>query len=327
MKSAALIGDVGAGKTTFACMCHNPNEGIIADGFTDYFEEVKKEFLFGKLPGALEKGGTPRPEWDFITIRRETFFRKWQISIVDCSGEIQIEVLKELDEISKEWRAGNREIVNPFLEILNKILDKETEKLKEYVWKNMWKPIPEWGKRLKEERGSEGYIPRNRDANIPKILFLITLMNADRFIFAVDGGVLKMLWEEMDKLRRKGIRKGDVQFGILKEIEDSRLNKLKLAYDLMKYYRSILYLKRIIGRLSRCVLMITKSYKFGDNKREALDMLNIFLSKTGFKEELRFVRWKSCCVGVRGKEGKENEEHTGKVYGVEEVISSIFPLI
>jgi len=321
MKSAALIGDAGAGKTTFACMCHNPDEGIIADGFTDYFEEVKREFLFGKLPGALEKGGTPRPEWDFITIRRETFFRKWQISIVDCSGEIQIEILKELDEISKEWRAGNRKIKYPFLEILNKILDRETEDLKRYVWENMWKPIPEWGKRLKVERESKGYIPRKIDENIPKILFLITLMNANRFIFAVDGEILKMLWEwEEFKLRRKsrGIREEE---GIE---ENFKLNELKHAYDLMRYYRSILYLKRMLGEVSMCVLMITKSYKFGDNRRLALDMLDRFLSMTGFKEELRFVRWKSYCVGVRGKEGRENEEHTGEVYGVKEVIRGIF---
>jgi len=319
---AALVGGAGAGKTTFACMCDDEEKGIIAEGLTDYFADVKWRFKLGELPER-----TDPPVWDFVTIKQETLFRKWKISCVDCAGEVQNEILKSLYDLSKEWKAGSKKKENPFSKIVDETLDGESDELKDYVRGNIKKPIPEWARRLQKKKGEDGYVYRLVDSNIPKILFSMTLKDADRFIFTVDGVYLEKYWTWLQK--RKSLDDMD-----RRKIESDITEYL---YNPLVYYGAILYLNRgVLKRAAKKVaIIITKSYKFGVRKgqmkyeKEVIEKFNKFLKNVPeLKEELRWTQWKVKCVGVPGVEGmKRRHQGLDQIFGVEEVIDWLFPLI
>lgn len=332
MGNAAIIGGSGAGKTTFACMCDSLSDGIMANGLTKYFEERKEGFkLRNELPGAVEAknsvkkaGYTPRPEWDFVKVEQETLFRGWNISYVDCAGELQTEILEKLLDLAEPKMMGSRSKEDPFSKILGEILSNENRKLREYVKANINRPIFEWGKRLKiEDEKSKEYIERDRDDSIPKILFLKALKDADRLIFTINGEHLKDYWiwtrghEGLSDKERK-------------EKEDS----ISALYNQLKAYSAILNFKR--NAVNKVAIMITKSYKFGVTKtqkqyeKELLEKFEEFLENVSrLKEELRWTHRGIFCVGVPGVQGKEEIEHEGvdKIFGVKELINWLFPLI
>lgn len=298
-KIAALIGHGESGKTTFACMC-SCIDGVRVSSSKGHIKLAVKNFNTNNdLPQ-----GTEIRKWDIGIIERETVFRKLNIHFIDCSGQLQAVIYKQIHILANDHKFKNKKI--DYSLVLNYILKQSDRNTIDHIQKNMKNPLTKWIDIMDTLSKEDSKYEIDEDEALPKIHFMKMFIDADILIFTINGGWLHD-WNEKKKCQEDLYEQLN-DYSVMASIK----NKTKIA------------------------LMFTQSHLFGLRKNDysarlinqIYDKFDEFIDKNklDFKEVLAGRKVGKFCVGVPSSDDKSLNKHGGtdKIFGVEELIEWLY---